>query len=160
MINKGYIKAFTVLEAVVSMAISAILLSIVFVVFSVTSQRLMDFKIQNDKINDLNRLNYSITKSVFECEKMLVNDNIVEFKDHKGDLTKYILGENEQYRIKGAFTDTFKIAILDFRIDTISGKTKTKIFHRLQFQIDNEGENIELNFYRKIYPGELLISNE
>ncbi|MFH6996248.1 hypothetical protein ACHRWY_27615, partial [Flavobacterium sp. FlaQc-48] len=54
--------AFSIIEAVVGMVITAIIMGVLFVIFSIITGRMLDFKNQNQLVNDLNRLTYSLNK--------------------------------------------------------------------------------------------------
>lgn len=54
--SKNSISAFSLIEAIVSMAITAIIMGFFFVIFSIVTERMLDYKNQNELVNDLNRL--------------------------------------------------------------------------------------------------------
>jgi type II secretory pathway pseudopilin PulG len=154
--NRYNISAFTIIEAIVSMAITAIILSIIFVIFSITSQRLMDFKKQNEYINDLNRVSYSINKSIFESEMMQATDEEVVFRTYSGDMIQYVISEKYFIRSQGEFTDTFHLATKNVHIDILDNSSKNIAYQRLQWNLDLDGKTTVLNFYKKLYATELI----
>lgn len=156
--KKSYIPAFTIVEALVSMAITAIILSIIFVIFSITSERLLDFKKQNEGITDLNRLSYSINKTIFESKEMSLNYNSDEliFSDYYGNTTEYVIAEDYFLRRKGEFIDTFKLATKQLHIDILQSPSKNDQYQRLSWNLMIDKKVINLNFYKKIYADELL----
>lgn len=156
--KKTHISAFTIVEALVSMAITAIILSIIFVIFSITSERLLDFKKQNEGITDLNRLSYSINKAIFESKEMMLNysnDELI-FSDYYGNTTEYIIAEDYFLRRKGEFIDTFKLATKQLHIDIKQSPSKNEQYQRLNWDLMIDKKVINLNFYKKIYADELL----
>lgn len=156
--KKKHIPAFTIVEALVSMAITAIILSIIFVIFSITSERLLDFKKQNEGITDLNRLSYSINKAIFESKEMMLNysnDELI-FSDYYGNTTEYIIAEDYFLRRKGEFIDTFKLATKRLHIDIQQSPSKNEQYQRLNWNLMIDKKVINLNFYKKIYADELL----
>lgn len=156
--NKYYIKGFTVVEAVVSMVLTAIILAIVFVIITVTSQRLDDFKKQNEFINDVNRISYSINKTIFESEKMSLNDNEISLTGFNGHVTKYLLSEKCIIMFQDEFRDTFKIDAEKFTIDTIASKLKKVAYQRLSWNVKLGETEKRMAFYKKLYSDELLNS--
>lgn len=154
--NRYNIAAFTIIEAIVSMVITAIILSIIFVIFSITSQRLMDFKKQNEQINDLNRLSYSINKSIFESENMDAAGDEIVFTTYDGDVIQYSLADDYFTRTQGEFVDTFHLAIRDVHLDVLDNKNKNIAYQRLKWNLNIEGKRMELNFYKKLYATELI----
>jgi competence protein ComGF len=150
------IPAFTIIEAVVSMAVTAIILAIIFVIFSITSERLYDFKIQNETIADLNRMNYTLNKSIFDGNKMSVSDNELIIDTYDGNQVKYTIYPDYFIRNGNKIIDTFKINVFKFKIDTLYNKSKTNIYQRLQCSIEINEHAESLNFYKKLYVNELL----
>ncbi|MNK23700.1 hypothetical protein D3C87_419980 [compost metagenome] len=157
--RQNKVAAFTIVEAIVSMAVTGIILAIIFVIFSITSERLLDFKKQNEAITDLNRLSYTINKAIFESEDMeLVNNEELVFKGYYGNeiyyrLTKdYLICEREDY------TDTFHLETKHIRVDILPSTSKNEEYQRLTWQLLIDKNKINLNFYKKIYADKLLNS--
>ena len=65
--------AFTVIEAVIGMVVTALVVAIIFVVFTITSERLLDFKEANSVIVDRTRIAYVLNKDIFENTVYLHN---------------------------------------------------------------------------------------
>jgi type II secretory pathway pseudopilin PulG len=156
MSNKQTVSAFSLIEAIVGMAITAIIMGIVFVVFSIVTERMLDYKNQNQLVNDLNRLTYSVNKDIFDNEKMMVVDNEVIFKGYSGEVVKYDFQEEYTLRNKETFIDTFKVKLKQIRIDSLKSNTKKKVFLKLKLNIEVNESEMDLNFYKRIYANELL----
>ena len=154
--SRNYIKGFTIIEAVVSMVLTAIILAIVFVIINVTSQRLDDFRKQNEFINDINRITYSINKNIFESEKMSVFENEISLKGFDGQVTKYLLTEKDIIMYQNEFTDTFNITTEKFILDTLESKSKKIVYQRLSWNIKIGEIEKKMAFYKKLYANELL----
>jgi len=156
-INPNYtVKAFTIVEAVVSMAITAIILSIIFVVFSITSQRLYDFKKQNEQITDLTRMSYSINKGIFEAENMYVQERRLIFTGYESSKTVFTFTNEYFIMQREDFTDTFHLAVNKLAVDTLSSLSKKSIYQRLKCSVIIDNNKTDLNFYKKIYTAELI----
>jgi len=155
---KGFINAFTIVEAVVSMVVTAIIVGIIFLIFSITSERLLDFTRQNAGISDVNRFSYSVSKSVFEAEGMINDNGNLVFKSYDGNKTAYFFKENYVLRSQESFTDTFYMAKGSFRLDTLNDAKSTIIYQRLRcrFLINKADETY--NFYRRLYADQILNS--
>lgn len=153
--NKG-LKAFSIVEAIVSMAIMAIILSVVFFIFSITTERMLDYKEQNQLVNDLNRLNYSLNKDIFENEKMSVYEDQIIFNGYSGKLIQYNFNETYMLRSTEAFVDTFKIILKNKYIDSVKSSSHKKVFLKLHLNVVANEKEIDLNFYKHVYANELL----
>jgi hypothetical protein len=156
--KKRMVSSFSIVEAIVGMAITAIIMSIIFVVFSIVTERMMDYKNQNELICDLNRLTYSINKDIFENEKMNIIDNEITFKSYSGESIKYSFLEDYALRNNEIFIDTFKIKLNQIHIDTVKSKSEQFFFQKLKFNIEINENKMDLKFYKRIYANELLLN--
>jgi hypothetical protein len=154
--KKRMVSSFSIVEAIVGMAITAIIMSIIFVVFSIVTERMMDYKNQNELICDLNRLTYSINKDIFENEKMNIVDNEITFKSYSGESIKYSFQEEYALRNNEIFIDTFKIKLNQITIDTLKSKSEQVVFQKLKFNIEVNENKMDLKFFKRIYANELL----
>ncbi len=158
MIKKHSIKAFSIVEAIVSMAIMAIILGIVFFIFSIVTERMLDYKNQNQLVNDLNRLTYSLNKDIFDNEKMhLMQDGII-FNGYSGELISYNFTDEYILRSKETFIDTFKIKLNRSRIDSVKSNSQKKVFLKLNLNVVANEREMDLHFYKQVYTNELLQS--
>lgn len=155
-INNTSLPAFSIIEAVVGMAITAIIMGIIFVIFTIVSERLIDYKNQNQFINDMNRLTYSLNKDIFENEKMTVIENEIVFNGYSGERVKYLFEENYLLRNTSTFIDTFQIKLKQFRVDTVQNPSKTIVFQNLKLQVEVNKSDMDLKFYKPIFANELL----
>jgi hypothetical protein len=158
--NRKMTSAFSIVEAIVGMAITAIIMSIIFVVFSIVTERMMDYKNQNESICDLNRLTYSVNKDIFENEKMTVIDNEITFKGYSGENIKYSFLEDYTLRNNEILIDTFKIKLNQIHIDTVKSKSEQFVFQKLKFNIEINENKMDLKFYKRIYANELLLKEK
>lgn len=154
--KKSSIKAFSIVEALVSMAIVAIILGIVFFIFSIVTERMLDYKNQNQLVNDLNRLTYSLNKDIFDNEKMNVMDNEIVFNGYSGEVIKYHFTDDYILRNKETFIDTFKIKLNRTRIDSVKNSSQKKVFLKLNLNVVANEREMDLHFYKQVFTHELL----
>jgi len=154
--NFYVVKAFSVMEAVFSMVITAIVIGVVYVIFSILSERMNDFKEQNRYVADMNRLSYAITKDIFDSTQMFEKDANMFFERYSGAVVRYEYGELFTVRVQDNFTDTFAIAMKSLKIDTVANKHKRLFLKRLKFQFDVNGKLLDMNFFKRVYPNQLL----
>lgn len=155
--DKGnLIPAFSIIEAVVGMAITAIIMGILFVIFSIVSGRMLDFKNQNQLVNDLNRLTYSINKDIFEKEKMTASENEIYFKGYAGEKVSYQFFDDYILRNSETFIDTFQIKIKRMVLDTVKSKSEQFVFQKIRLNTESNEQKLDLRFYKRVYPNELL----
>lgn len=154
--NRQTLPAFSIIEAIVGMAITAIIMGIVFVIFSIVTERMLDYKDQNQLVNDLNRLTYSINKDIFDNEKMTEKDNEVVFNGYSGETVKYYFLEEYILRSRETFVDTFNIKLRQMAIDSVKSNTQKQVFLKLKLKVEVNENETDLNFYKRVYANELL----
>jgi hypothetical protein len=158
MSRSASIPAFSIMEAVIGMVVMAVIMGIVFLIFSIISERMLDFKDQNQYVADLNRLTYSVNKDIFDHEQLMDAEGSFIFKAYSGDITEYRMHEEYVLRSKGTFIDTFKVPIRQKRCDTITGKGKRVVFQRLAIAIELNKQTKYLRFYKRVYANDLIKS--
>ena len=154
--NTKNIAAFSIVETVVGLAITGIIMSIIFVIFSIVTERMLDYKNQNQPVCDLNRLTYSINKDIFENEIMNAIDNEIIFNSYTGQKVKYNFEQEYILRINVVFTDTFKIKLNQIKVDTIKSESQKLQFQKLKLQLEVNKKLMNLSFYKRVYANELL----
>lgn len=150
------IPAFSIIEAVVGMAITAIIMGVLFVIFSIITGRMLDFKNQNQLVNDLNRLTYSINKDIFEKEKMTVQENEIYFNGYTGERVSYQFSDDYILRNSETFIDTFRIKLNNMVVDTVKNKSEQFVFQKVKLNIESNEKEMDLRFYKRVYPNESL----
>ncbi|UUC46503.1 PulJ/GspJ family protein [Flavobacterium cerinum] len=154
--NKVQLRAFSMIEAIVGMAITAIIMSLIFVIFSIVTERMLDFKNQNQPVNDLNRLTYLVNKDIFENEKMKLQETALRFIGYSGEQVSYRMEETYLLRSNGEFVDTFRVQIKEIQLDSVYSRSKRLAFRKLKLKLDVNEKEMGLNFYKPIYASELL----
>lgn len=154
--SKNTVRAFSVLEAAFSMVITAIVIGLVFIVFTILSERMLDFRNQNQFVADMNRFTYALNKDIFDNEDMSVNEEGIAFSSYSGGKVKYLRNEQYTIRDKDGFLDTFKIPLTNLVIDTVQNQNKRVIFQRLTITTDVNKQPMDLKFFKKVYANQLI----
>lgn len=154
--NNFSIAAFSIVEAIVAMAVAAIIMGLTFVVFSIITERMLDYKNQNQLVNDLNRLTFSINKDIFDTEKMDYSDAELQFIGYSGEQLKYIFEESNIIRYENEFVDTFKIAVKQINVDSIKSKSQQLVFQKIKLAVEVNKKQMQLRFYKRVYANQLL----
>ncbi|SHI46007.1 prepilin-type N-terminal cleavage/methylation domain-containing protein [Flavobacterium haoranii] len=154
--KKHYIQAFSIVEVMVSLVITAIIIGIIFGIFSIVSQQLINFKEQNEYTANFNRLSYSLNKAIFESEKMQFTENGLQFQTYDGSVLVY--QKQEEYLIRKAsqFTDTFHLNFQEIKLDTVSNENKSKIFQKLEIHLEANKQPFTLKFYKPVYAHDII----
>lgn len=150
------ISSFSIIEAIIGMAVVAIIMGITFFIFSIITERMLDFKNQNQLINDLNRITYSINKDIFDSEKMIPNENQITFEGYSGEIVKYYFEPEYSIRLKESFIDTFMVKLNSIRVDSVKSKNRLKVYLKLKMNVTSNDKVLDLSFYKRVYANELL----
>ncbi|AWM15202.1 hypothetical protein DI487_15940 [Flavobacterium sediminis] len=155
--NKKYsIPAFSIVEVMVSMAITAIIIGLIFGIFSIVSEQILLFKEQNQYTADFNRLSYSISKAIFESEKMQLQENSLYFQTYDGKTLIYNQQDDFLIRKAAQFTDTFQLQFQQIRLDTVYNPSKSKVFQKLELQLEANKQPYTLQFYKPVYANAII----
>jgi hypothetical protein len=158
--TKYNISAFSIVEVLVSMAITAIIVGVIFIIFLIVSKQLINFKEQNQHISDYNRFSYVVNKDIFESEEMNNTENGFMFKKYSGDIVVFERQEKYLLRKAETFVDTFQFELSSVFFDTINNSSKNKIFQRLNVLFLVNKNEQKMRFYKPIYTNQLIRSEK
>lgn len=158
LINKlqSKIKAFSIIETVVSLIITSIIVSIVFVLFNIVEQNLINIKETSSFSSDINRLNFAINKDNYENELLIENDRSFTFIHYnKNDSVSYLFHEDFIIRKKKNFIDTMHVCIKNINYKIIKSKNNKYQFSKINLEIKDSIKTYELNYYKRLFPNTL-----
>lgn len=144
------------MEVIISMVISAIIMSLTFVIFTIITERMLEYKKQNQNTHDLNRFTYSINKDIFDSDKLEAQEDKIQFSSYSGEVSKYYIEEHNIIRYKNEFIDTFKIEVKNIQLDSLKSKSGKINFQKIKMKISTDSILMDLNFYKPIFANELL----
>lgn len=155
-INKAMIPAFSIVEVIVSLVITAIIVGLIFGIFTILNEQLFRLKDNNKQVTDYNRLSFSCTKAMFDSETIYqVNDRIC-FKTHNGEEI-FLYKENQLIiRTWDNYSDTFDIPAKKIILDTLFNSEKSKSFLKMELLLDLNNKEVPLRFYKPIYANQLI----
>jgi len=154
--TKYNISAFSIVEVLVSMAITGIIIGIIFTVFTIVSEQLLNFKEQNQYISDYNRFSYAVNKDIFESEEMISTENGFIFKKYSGDEVLFEKQDSIFLRKSKTFVDTFQFKVSVLSFDTLRNNSKNKVFQRVSVTMQVNKVEQQLRFYKPIYTNQLI----
>lgn len=154
--SKWSYQAFSFMETVISMVISGIVVGLLFLIFSILTERMLDFKLQNQEIADMNRFTFSLNKDIFDNNEMVLADTVLNFTSYSGSKTVYYFTPDYIVRDNRTFVDTFKISSANFFMDSLKNKSGKYIFCRLHLNAKVNKSPVKLNFYKQVYADQLL----
>ncbi len=125
--NSYHIKAFTILEIVISLAIMSIIIAIVYSIYVMMAEQLFGYSRTTDQINDYNQTHYMIKSDLFYSNQLLKLQDGLRLITSK-DTVDYHLIDSKLVRATSKVVDTFSVPIQSFKLETeqegITQKTK------------------------------------
>ncbi|WP_452223476.1 PulJ/GspJ family protein [Lacinutrix chionoecetis] len=109
------IKAFTILEVVISLAIMSIIIAMVYVIFTLLSKQLYQYSNQTEQINNYNQLNSLLIRDLHNASNISYTANEL-LLTIQSDSIKYAHANNKLIRTHVNSIDTFSIEIKTFNI--------------------------------------------
>lgn len=156
------LKAFTLTDVLMSLFVMAVIISTIFLVMNLLYKQLLDYKNFNEPVTEFNRLSYLINKDIFESERLekttkglffhFSDKPPVIWKDDSANL--YAIREDVETK------DTFRIPVRVMKLDTIRSFSEEHLYQRVTCGINLSDDIIEVRFYKRLYPNQLLSSYE
>ena len=150
------VKAFSMMDAIIGMVITAIVMGIIFVIFSIVSERMIDYKNQNVVVSDMNRLSYAMNKDIFNAEILTATEREILFYGYTGQRVSYNAYPEYILRNGGGFCDTLHLKLDSFTLDSVKSQSKRRVFQRLSLHFKLNDEDMKMIFYKQIYANQLL----
>lgn len=160
--NSRTLKAFTILELIITMMISAILIGMAFTMYSIVSRSYQSFSKKNDEVLTMLTLDRLLKKDFSTAERIARKDSALLIIS-RADTARYTFKSGFLVRTRG-ITDTF-------RVDHRQLETKFE-GRRYEASVDSAALQDELSFgisyheqvipyhYRKQYSSETLLQND
>ncbi|UMY66256.1 MULTISPECIES: hypothetical protein [unclassified Flavobacterium] len=150
------VPAFSVFEVIIALVVTAIVVSLVFVLFDIVGGRLRDLKTENEKTADLNRLCFLLNRDVFDATSLRVSDSVATFGYASADSARYRGTDRYLIREQRGYVDTFHLAFRGFRSDTLRNAQRTTCLQRIRIRADINDRKETLSFFRTLFPDILL----
>ncbi len=146
--------AFSILETIIGMIVSAIIISIIYVIFNILFTQMDNYKQTNFIKNEVGRLRFALNKDMFESENLFLDKQKISFEKFDKELVFYDLSEENIIRKQKKFTDTFYLKPIVFDLDTLKNYDSRIVFQRIVIKAKADSILYQFKAYRP-----LLISN-
>lgn len=136
------LKAFTIIEALFSMLLLSLIVSMVYLISNLLSKQLVLFEKENTEI-----INYNFFDSVFMTDlnnstDFKFNDNQINLYYYNSMPITYIINKSNILRVKNRAVDTLKIYVKSYEIFKVS-EIKSKLF----LKVNLLHKDINTNYY-------------
>jgi len=142
----NHIKAFTILEVVISLALMSIIIAMVYSLYAMLSKQLYVYSDETELVNNYNQLHILLTRDVHNSNKLVGNSEAIYLLSSK-DSIRYEKVADKLIRSSIGSIDTFKVNIPKFNAikeDILLGNN----IKRIQVIYDLFGEQIEAVYFK------------
>lgn len=155
------IKAFTLMELLIGMIISAIVIAFCYSAYFIVSERLTSYRTSKAEINETMTLRALLYNELESCEFATYDSSShkISFKKYNGS-SEYTFSETCILRKVNEVLDTFKIKSTDLLIEyPQERKGYASVFiGKISFKAKVLDENYDFSFYKN-YSSEVLVNS-
>lgn len=127
--NFKSLRAFTILEVLLTLMLMGIIITISYALFNVLGKQLSLFEKENINELDYNLFNYAIKSDIDKADDFDIRGDELFLHYYDNTTIHYKVSRNDILRRHAKSTDTFKIHVTDFKFSqNSSDKPLNKIF--------------------------------
>lgn len=159
--NKHQVKAFTIMEVVITMLIASILMAITYRAYLIVGRSYQSFHTKNKEMAELQQLDHIIKRDFDRAEFIEKKQDSIVFKT-TGFPVIYAFGPDLITRTAST-ADTFKVKTVNFRIafegqaiNDLSDTEEQNLLDELSFTILYQNENVPYHYYKSYSSVNLL----
>jgi len=144
--QNSHIKAFTILEVVISLALMSIIIAMVYSLYAMLSKQIYVYSAEKELVNNYNELHSLITRDVHNSNKLVIVEEEVHFLS-SSDTVKYYTYDNSLIRERRQMRDTFLVKVPKFNAlkeDVLLGNR----MKRIAVTYDMFGVQIEALYFK------------
>ncbi len=109
------LKAFTILEVLLTLMLMGIIITISYTLFNVLGKQLSLFEKENVSELDYNLFNYAIQNDMDKAEDFDIHSDALSLHYYDNTTIHYTISNNTILRNRATSTDTFKVHVVDFK---------------------------------------------
>jgi hypothetical protein len=152
------LKAITIIDIVVTLAISTFIVMIAMLVYLIVTAQFADYKRLNDELKDVYHLTFVLNKDFLESPTVNYNSENNTIILDSINPHKYIFGEEDIVRIMNQAIDTFRIKCVKIECNFNREIINTGMLDECAFEFSLMKYNERLSFYlSKCYAADVLI---
>lgn len=140
-----YIKSFTILEALISLILMGIIISLTYSVFNLVERQMYMFKNENGTVLQYNLFNTTLKQDIYRAADFEVSEKGVLLKPYNGVNVSYEILKPYVLRTQEQQIDTFEIKTLSHSF--FQAERLTLISEKLQLGIALLGDTIPAVYY-------------
>jgi len=111
------LEAFTVMELVIGLAISSIIISMVYLIYSNISKQVIEYSVQQDELMEYNQFQNVLSADIRLCKQLIAIDKM-SLRLAMADEKIHYFFEKEYSIRKGKTQDTFRIQVKNMELSS------------------------------------------
>ena len=135
------IKAFTILEIVIGLAIISIIISMTYGIYVMLNRQLLEYNSNSEAINFYNELDGHIRRDFYNANKLHFNEESMILLN-SFEKVSYEIIDQKMIRIKNSVIDTFPVTVKEF-IPSFENELLMKRHKKLQITYEVLGVPIK-----------------
>ncbi|HEX9600813.1 MAG TPA: prepilin-type N-terminal cleavage/methylation domain-containing protein [Mariniflexile sp.] len=150
------LKGFTILEALISLMLMGIIITVTYSLFNLIGKQLSLFEKENAEVLEYNLFNSTLMRDIDKSNDFIVDDDKLVLKNYNNNDVYYNLNGHYVLRKNAVKTDTFKVRILDYKF--INNDVENPV--NTTFQIALNVLNDTINAYYLLEKNNSVIIND
>lgn len=138
------LKAFTITEALLSMLILGIIISLSYLMFNVFNRQMRLFEKENTELLQYNLLNKAIKYDINVAHKFKIENNTIQLNKYDDSRVTYRFEKTLILRQKNESIDSFKLTVKNYKVMELNTPLKTK---RLDLELNVLNEIITNHYF-------------
>ncbi len=145
--NSFYLKGFTILEALISLIIMGIIITLSYSVYNLIERQMTLFQDENMSVLQYSLFNTAIKNDIYNAVDFKQTNNQLKLKYYSGSVTNYEIRKHLILRHHDIKTDTFKLKVINYEFSNLKqdvSRSSDQVFH-ISFEVLED--KIEANYY-------------
>ncbi|MDO5968990.1 prepilin-type N-terminal cleavage/methylation domain-containing protein [Flavivirga aquimarina] len=141
-----HLKGFTILEALISLMLMSIIVTITYSLFNLIGKQLSLFEKENVQVLEYNLFNSALINDIKKANDFSFSDNELSLKYYDGTYIYYSINKRNILRKHTIKTDTFNLQTTDYKLLNEDKNAKTQV---LLLSLSVLNDTVNTNYFFK-----------
>ncbi|WP_353780192.1 prepilin-type N-terminal cleavage/methylation domain-containing protein [Winogradskyella sp. 3972H.M.0a.05] len=140
------IKAFTILEVLISLVVMGIIIGLTYTLFNIMEKQLITYRNDNDVILQYNLLNTTLQRDIYYANYYEKEESTLVLFNYSEEKISYSFLNDKVLRAKQSIVDTFRVHVISHKFEIFNEKQNIS---KLDMKIKLLNEDVEINYFLK-----------
>lgn len=146
MICNRYIKAFTILETLISLMLMSIIFTVSYALFNLVGKQLYMFQRENSQVLEYNLFNAALLSDIENANDFELSGDHLLLKNYDASQVEYKISTQSILRKRQSTIDTFKLKLLNYKFSSFGEHSSNKV---VSISINVLKDTINTNYFLK-----------